>query len=98
VKNAEYLSLEINQAQRVEADCVTVMSGIVWLTQSGLLDDVLLFSGQSFSTLGSGKVVIQALSEDTKVCVRSKPSFSGIGKLIPALSNATSSIFRSGLQ
>jgi len=97
VKNTEYLSLEVNQALSVKADQVVVESGIVWLTESGQSDDVFLFAGQSFRRQRSGKVVIQALSEDSKVSLQSNPLFPGIRRLIAALSNATRSTFGFGL-
>lgn len=97
MQNAEYLSLKINQALVVKADQVFVESGIVWLTQSGHADDVFLFAGQSFRRQRSGKVVIQALSEDSKVSLLSAPLFPSMRRLIPALSNATRSTFGFGL-
>jgi len=97
VQNSEHLLLKVNQALIVKADQVFVESGIVWLTQSGQPDDVLLFAGQSFRRRRSGKVVIQALSEDCKVSLHSTPLFPGIRRLIPALSNATRSTFGVGL-
>lgn len=95
--NAEYLSLKVNQALIVKADQVFVESGIVWLTQSGQPDDVFLFAGQSFRRQRSGKVVIQALSEDSKVSLLSNPLFPGIRRLILALADAARSTFGFGL-
>ena len=97
MNNTEYLSLKINQPRIVKADQVFVESGIVWLTQSGRPDDVLLFAGQSFRRQRSGKLVIQALSEDTKIGLQSNRLFPGVRRLILALSNAARSIPKFGL-
>ena len=78
----EHLSLKINQALVIPADHLFVESGVVWLTQSGSAEDVLLFAGQSFRPRRSGKVVIQALAEATNVRLQTSSIFSGLRELI----------------
>ena len=81
--HTQQLSLKNNQALAVNADQLFVASGVVWLTQSGSADDVLLLAGQSFRSRRSGKVVIQALAEGTNVRLQSTSVFSCLRKLIP---------------
>ena len=92
--NTEYLALKVNQPRIVKEDQVFVESGIVWLTQSGHLNDVILFANQSYRLQRPGTVVIMALSEDAKVTLQS--NFLGFRalKLISALFNGVSSNFR----
>ena len=97
MQNTEYLSLKVNQALIVQAYQVFVESGILWLTQTGHLRDVLLFADQSYRPLRSGKIVIQALSADTKVTLQFTPLGFRARKLISALRNAVRSNFRFGL-
>ena len=93
----EHLSLKNNQALVVNADQLFVESGVVWLTQSGSAEDVLLFAGQSFRRRRSGKVVIQALAAGTNVRLQSTSVFSGLRELISRLSKASISSFRFGV-
>lgn len=93
----ELLSLKNNQALAVNADHLFVESGVVWLTQSGAAEDVLLFAGQSFRRRRSGKVVIQALAEGTNVRLRSTSIFSGLRELISWSLKARISSFRLGV-
>lgn len=93
----ELLSLKNNQALAVNADHLFVESGVVWLTQSGSAEDVLLFAGQSFRRRRSGKVVIQALAEGTNVRLRSTSIFSGLRELISWSLKTRISSFRLGV-
>ena len=93
----EQLSLKNNQALVVNADQLFVESGVVWLTQSGSAEDVLLFAGQSFRRRRSGRVVIQALAEGTNVRLRSTSIFSGLRELISWLLKARISSLRLGV-
>lgn len=97
MRYTEYLSLNVNEAHIVKADQVFVESGILWLTQTGNLRDVLLFADQSYRSRRSGKIVIQALGENTKVILQSTPPGFRARKLISALINAVKSNFRFGL-
>ena len=92
--NTEYLALKVNQPRIVKEDQVFVESGIVWLTQSGHLNDVLLFANQSYRLQRPGTVVIMALSEDAKVTLQSNHLGFRVRKLISALFNGVSSTFR----
>ena len=98
MQNTEYLSLGVNRPLIVKADQVFVESGILWLTQTGHLRDVLLFADQSYRLRRSGKIVIQALAEGTKVSLHSTPLGIRARKLISALSDAVRSILRFGLR
>lgn len=98
MQNTEYLSLELDQPLIVKADQVLVESGIVWLTQTGQLRDVLLFADHSYRSQRSGRIVIQALSAGTKVRLQSNPAGFRARKLVAALSNAVRSSFRFGLR
>ena len=98
MQNTEYLSLQVDLPLIVKADQVFVESGIVWLTQSGHLDDVILFADQSYRSHRSGKVVIMALSEDAKVTLQSNLPVSRSRELISALANSFRSNFRFGLR
>ena len=93
----EHLSLTNNQALAINADQLFVESGVVWLTQSGSADDVLLLAGQSFRPRRSGKVVIQALAEGTNIRLRSTSIFSGLRELISWSLKARISSFRFGV-
>ena len=88
------LSLKNNQALVIPADHLFVKSGVVWLTQSGSADDVLLFAGQSFRRRRSGKVVIQALAEGTNVRLQTFSILSGLRQLISWSLKARISSFR----
>jgi hypothetical protein len=57
----EIQELETQQARTVHAAEITVESGILWVTQSGRIDDIVLHAGQSYCPSGQGKVVIQAI-------------------------------------
>lgn len=98
MQNTESLSLKLNRAHIVKTDQVSVESGIVWLTQTGYWRDVFLFAGESYRPHRSGKVVIQALSEDTKVTLQITPLGFRARKLIAAVSNAVRSNFGFGLR
>ena len=93
----EHLSLTNNQALAINADRLFVESGVVWLTQSGSADDVLLLAGQSFRPRRSGKVVIQALAEGTNVRLQPTPAFSWLRQLISWSLKARISSFRLGV-
>ena len=95
--STEHLSLTNNQALAINADQLFVESGVVWLTQSGSADDVLLLAGQSFRPRRSGKVVIQALAEGTNIRLRSTSIFSGLRELISWLLKARISSLRLGV-
>ena len=95
--STEHLSLTNNQALAINADQLFVESGVVWLTQSGSADDVLLLAGQSFRPRRSGKVVIQALAEGTNIRLRSTSIFSGLRELISWSLKARISSFRFGV-
>ena len=93
----EQLSLKYNQALAVDADQLLVESGVLWLTQSGSADDVLLLAGQSFRPRRSGKVVIQALAEGTNVRLQPTPAFSWLRQLISWSPKASISSLRFGV-
>ena len=95
--STEHLSLKINQALVIHADQLFVESGVVWLTQSGSAEDVLLLVGQSFRPRRSGKVVIQALSEGTNVRLQPTPAFSWLRQLISWSPKVSISSFRFGV-
>ena len=94
----EQLSLKYNQALAVDADQLLVESGVLWLTQSGSADDVLLLAGQSFRPRRSGKVVIQSLAEGTSVRLQSTSVFAYLRELVSWSLNACSSNFRFGVR
>jgi hypothetical protein len=84
LQNANILSLDANQALSVKAAQLRVESGIVWLTQSGQPDDVLLFAGQSFKAQRCGRIVIQSLAAETRVSWQPRSLFSGIAQRLAA--------------
>jgi len=61
---------------RLDAMDVTCRAGSLWVTREGTADDVLLSPGESRELLGAGKVVIEALSDDTRVSVREQAEVS----------------------
>lgn len=68
--NRQYLTQQRNQNRTVRADRIVVESGALWLTQSGCVDDVFLAAGQSYSSNGAGRIVIEALSDNTRICLQ----------------------------
>jgi drug/metabolite transporter (DMT)-like permease len=54
----------------LEALDLTVRRGSLWLTREGAADDVLLSAGDTRELHGRGKVVVEALSDDTCISVR----------------------------
>jgi hypothetical protein len=42
---------------------ITCLSGLVWITRAGSLDDILLEPGDTFNNTPRGLVVAQAISE-----------------------------------
>lgn len=94
MQESRSLSLKINQARVLEADHVVVESGVVWLTQSGSPEDVLLFGGQSFRIERPGKIVIQALEEEARVRVQSSSVISRLRRLFSVSSTPAISGFR----
>jgi hypothetical protein len=46
---------------------ITCLSGQVWITRAGSLEDTFLASGETFSAVRPGLMVAQALSEATIV-------------------------------
>jgi hypothetical protein len=48
---------------------VRASSGVVWLTQEGLIEDVVLKTGDRFTTTGSGLVVMNAVEGSASVFV-----------------------------
>lgn len=85
---AKHLSLSPNQVLAVNAEQIVVESGILWLTQSGCPDDVILVGGQSFCPHRSGKVVIQALHEEARLSLQSSSIAARLRALFFSLSNA----------
>jgi len=75
---AETLSLPLAQARVVNADRVVVESGIVWLTQSDSLEDVVLRAGESFHRERPGRIVIQPLGADATLRLLSDGVWSGL--------------------
>jgi hypothetical protein len=96
MQNTEQLSLKVNEPLIVKADRVVVESGLVWLTQTGHLRDVLLYAGQSYAARRAGRIVIQALAADTRVILQSTTLGFRLRKLIAAVKNAVRSRFRFG--
>lgn len=79
---AETLSLLPAQACVVSADRVVVESGIVWLTQSGSPEDVVLRAGQSFRRDRPGRIVIQPLCGEARLRLQSDGIFPGMRRRI----------------
>lgn len=83
---AETLLLPLAQARVVNADRVVVASGIVWLTQSGSPEDVVLRAGQSFRRERPGRIVIQPLDGEATLWLQSDGILSGLrGRIALAL-------------
>lgn len=91
--HAEYLSLPLAQARVVTADHVAVESGIVWLTQSGSTEDILLRAGESFRRERSGRIVIQPLGGEATLRLQSDGIVSAMRRRI-ALASAAFSVVR----
>ncbi|WP_319240238.1 DUF2917 domain-containing protein [uncultured Propionivibrio sp.] len=82
----ETVSLPLAQARVVNADRVVVASGIVWLTQSGSPEDVVLRAGQSFRRERPGRIVIQPLDGEATLRLQSDGILSGLrGRIALAL-------------
>lgn len=45
--------------ERAAGAQIRLLSGQVWITESGQPDDVFLSSGQSYDIVGSGRVVVE---------------------------------------
>lgn len=94
--NRQYLTQQRHQNQTVRADRIVVESGALWLTQSGCADDVFLVAGESYSSHGEGRIVIEALCDNTRTCLqlnhrsaRRKPGIPdwltvALGSILPA--------------
>ena len=58
------LSLHLRPGSRVRA-----RSGMVWLTQEGLIEDVMLATGEDFEVKREGLIVLNAIAEPGSVCI-----------------------------
>ncbi|OYV28877.1 MAG: hypothetical protein B7Z79_11805 [Thiomonas sp. 20-64-9] len=73
--------------ERAAGAQLRVLSGQVWVTESGQPDDVFLSTGQTYDIVGSGRVLVEPLkafatatlivSRDTACVKRSQSSFEG---------------------
>lgn len=76
----------LDGAGRVELRAV---SGIVWITETGVADDVFLRAGETYRTRCKGRVVIEAVHGNAHV-VLSRPGWQDRGELVRrALRSAT---------
>lgn len=69
----EYRVLHADEPIVVKADQVLVETGVVWLTQSGCPEDIVLRRDQSHRALPKGRLVIEAMGGDALVILRRKP-------------------------
>ena len=58
------LSLHLPPGSRVRAH-----SGTLWLTQEGLVEDVMLAPGENFEVKRQGLIVLNAIAEPGSVCI-----------------------------
>lgn len=64
MKTALSLQLEANQPRRLkpaQGAHMRVESGIVWLTVSGMADDVFLHAGESYRIPARGRMLVESL-------------------------------------
>ena len=69
------LSLSLPPGSRVRAH-----SGTVWLTQEGLVEDVMLAPGENFEVKRQGLIVVNSIVEPGSVCIEAphEPAVSGV--------------------
>jgi len=78
----EYRILRADEPIVVKADQVLVETGVIWLTQSGCHEDIVLFRDQSHRPQAKGRVVIEAMGGNARVILCREPrSFLGLSLL-----------------
>lgn len=60
------LALTVERSRHQIVRCV---ENRLWLTQEGLLDDIVLLPGESFALEGHGKVVLEAVGGPARVAL-----------------------------
>lgn len=77
METLEYRVLHPDEPIIVQADQVRVETGVIWLTQSGCHEDVVIGRNQSYRPRPKGRVVIEAMGDDARVLLcRNARSFS----------------------
>ena len=70
MEELEYRVLRADEPIIVKADQVLVETGVIWLTQSGCHEDIVLYRDQSHRPLAKGRVVIEAMGGNARVILR----------------------------
>ena len=61
--------------ERAAGAQIRLLSGQVWITESGQPDDVFLSSGQSYDIVGSGRVVVEPQAALATLIVSREPAW-----------------------